>query len=158
MFDDSSANRIEASLAQVNEVLLSAKNGWLMKYYPNANQKYGGYNLFLYFSADGKNKIQPGYPKYSDINGDGVINDDDRTMIGRGEALHTGGFTNNFSYKGFDLSVFLQWSYGNDILNANRLIFESTFNKRKNLNQFASYADRWSMDNQESNILSLIHI
>lgn len=105
-----------------------------------------------YFSADGKNKIQPGYPKYSDINGDGVINDDDRTMIGRGEALHTGGFTNNFSYKGFDLSVFLQWSYGNDILNANRLIFESTFNKRKNLNQFASYADRWSMDNQESNI------
>lgn len=54
MFDDSSANRIEASLAQVNEVLLSAKNGWLMKYYPNANQKYGGYNLFLYFSADGK--------------------------------------------------------------------------------------------------------
>ena len=54
LFDDSSANRIEASLAQVNEVLLSAKNGWLMKYYPNANQKYGGYNLFLYFSADGK--------------------------------------------------------------------------------------------------------
>lgn len=54
LFDDSSANRIEASLTQVNEVLLSAKNGWLMRYYPNATQKYGGYNLFLSFSADGK--------------------------------------------------------------------------------------------------------
>ena len=54
LFDDSSANRIEASLTHVNEVLLSAKNGWLMQYYPNAIQKYGGYNLLLSFSADGK--------------------------------------------------------------------------------------------------------
>lgn len=54
LFDDSSANRIETSLKQVNEVLLSAKNGWLMQYYPAAGQKYGGYNLFLTFSADGK--------------------------------------------------------------------------------------------------------
>ncbi len=105
-----------------------------------------------YFSVGGKEGVKPGYPKYKDINGDGVIDDNDRTIIGRGEALHTGGFTNNFTYKGFDLSIFLQWSYGNDILNANRLIFESTFNKRKNLNQFASYADRWSMENQDSNI------
>lgn len=53
LFDDSSANRIEASLTQVNKVLMGAKNGWLMQYYPNATQKYGGYNLFLSFSADG---------------------------------------------------------------------------------------------------------
>ena len=54
LFEDSSANRIEASLTHVNEVLLGAKNGWLMQYYPNAAQKYGGYNLFLSFSTDGK--------------------------------------------------------------------------------------------------------
>lgn len=54
LFEDSSANRIEASLTHVNEVLLGAKNGWLMQYYPNATQKYGGYNLFLSFSTDGK--------------------------------------------------------------------------------------------------------
>lgn len=54
LFDDSSANRIEASLTHVNEVLLSAKNGWLMQYYPSSKQKYGGYNLLLSFSTDGK--------------------------------------------------------------------------------------------------------
>ena len=54
LFDGSSANRIEASRTHVNEVLLGAKNGWLMQYYPATGQKYGGYNLFLSFSEDGK--------------------------------------------------------------------------------------------------------
>ena len=99
-----------------------------------------------------ENNTQPGFPKYSDINKDGVIDSNDQTFIGRGEALHIGGFTNNFEYAGFDLSVFFQWSYGSDILNANRLMFESGYNKRKDLNQFASFADRWTFDNQDSNI------
>lgn len=95
---------------------------------------------------------QPGYPKYKDLNGDGVIDSNDRAIIGRGDPIHTGGFTNNFRYKDFDLSVFMQWSYGNDILNANKLMFESGNNQQKYLNQFASYADRWTFDNPTSNI------
>lgn len=95
---------------------------------------------------------QPGFPKYRDINGDGIINADDQTIIGRGDPKHIGGFTNNFEYKGFDLSIFLQWSFGNDILNANRFMFENGFNKKKDLNQFASYADRWTIDNPTSDI------
>ena len=95
---------------------------------------------------------QPGMPKYRDLNGDGIIDNEDRTMIGNGMPIHTGGFTNNFYYGGFDLSIFFQWSYGNDILNANRLMFESSWNKSRDLNQYASYADRWTMDNLESNI------
>ena len=95
---------------------------------------------------------QPGFPKFKDINGDGVIDSNDRTIIGRGDPIHIGGFTNNLQYKNFDLSVFMQWSYGNDILNANRLMFESGFNNKKNLNQFASYANRWTFENQDSNI------
>ena len=91
-------------------------------------------------------------PKYADLNGDGVIDDNDRTMIGNGLPKHTGGFTNNFTYKGFDMNVFLQWSYGNDVLNANRLMFESSNNLARDLNQFASYADRWTPENPESNI------
>lgn len=100
----------------------------------------------------GVSDTQPGYPKYKDVNGDGVIDSNDRTIIGRGDPIHTGGFTNNFTYKGFDLSIFMQWSYGNDILNANKLMFESGNNSQKNLNQFASYADRWTFDNPTSNI------
>lgn len=95
---------------------------------------------------------QPGMPKYRDLNGDGVINSDDRTMIGRGTPIHTGGFTNNFEYKGFDLNIFFQWSYGNDIINANRLFFESGFQKKRELNQYASYADRWTPENPDSDI------
>lgn len=94
---------------------------------------------------------QPGYPKYADLNNDKIIDSNDQTMIGRGAPIHTGGFTNNFEYAGFDLSVFLQWSYGADILNANRLMFEG-FNTKKDVNQFASYADRWTFDNQDSDI------
>lgn len=95
---------------------------------------------------------QPGMPRYKDLNGDGVINSDDRTMIGRGTPIHTGGFTNNFEYKGFDLNIFFQWSYGNDILNANRLFFESGFQTKRELNQFASYANRWTTENPTSDI------
>jgi TonB-linked SusC/RagA family outer membrane protein len=92
--------------------------------------------------------IQPGHVKYKDLNGDGNININDYTIIGRGLPVHTGGFSNNFSYKGFDLNVLFQWSYGNDLINANRLVFEGS--SRRSLNQFATYADRWSFDNQDS--------
>ena len=100
----------------------------------------------------GETNTQPGMPKYRDINGDGVVDDNDCTIIGNGLPVHTGGFTNNFAYAGFDLSVFFQWSYGNDILNANRLWFESSWNKSRDLNQFASYADRWTPENPTSDI------
>lgn len=107
-------------------------------------------NNIPHFASE--NNTQPGMPKYRDVNGDGVIDDNDRTMIGNGMPKHTGGFTNNFEYKGFDLSVFFQWSYGNDVLNANKLMFESSNNKTRALNQFASYANRWTPENPESNI------
>jgi len=103
-----------------------------------------------YYSTE--NNTQPGMPKYKDVNGDGIIDTNDRTIIGRGLPIHTGGFTNNFTYKGFDLSVFFQWSYGNDILNANRLFFESSNNKARELNQYASYANRWTPENPYSDI------
>ena len=99
-----------------------------------------------------ESNTQPGMPKYKDVNGDGIIDSNDRTVIGRGLPIHTGGFTNNFTYRGFDLSIFFQWSYGNDILNANRLFFESANNKTRELNQFATYADRWTPDNPDSDI------
>ena len=103
-----------------------------------------------YYSTE--TNTQPGMPKYKDVNGDGIIDSNDRTIIGRGLPIHTGGFTNNFTYKGFDLSVFFQWSYGNDIMNANRLFFESSNNKSRELNQYASYANRWTPENPDSDI------
>ncbi len=100
----------------------------------------------------GEANPQPGYAKLKDINGDGVVDGNDMTIIGRGDPLNIGGFTNNLRFKGFDLNIFLQWSYGNDILNANKLLFESGYNKRRELNQFASFADRWTPENPYSDI------
>lgn len=92
--------------------------------------------------------ILPGDIKYRDINGDGDVTDLDKTIIGRGQAIHTGGFSNNLAYRGLSLNVFFQWSYGNDVYNANRLSLEGNSNRRVLVNQFASYVNRWSPENQ----------
>lgn len=98
-------------------------------------------------NGTGRTAIQPGDVKYKDINGDGAVNSLDMVVMGRGQPIHTGGFMNNFSYRGITLSAFLQWSYGNQIYNANRLTFEGNSNGRHEMNQFASYVNRWSPEN-----------
>ena len=95
-----------------------------------------------------RNTIRPGDIKYRDLNGDGIMTDTDVTFIGRGQPIHTGGFSNNFTYKAFSLNLFFQWSYGNDLYNANRLLLEGSSAGYANINQFASYANRWSPENQ----------
>ncbi|MGX5817076.1 SusC/RagA family TonB-linked outer membrane protein [Chitinophaga lutea] len=95
--------------------------------------------------TNGSATVKPGDIKYRDLNGDGVIDGLDQTVIGRGLPIHSGGFSNNFSYKGINLGVFFQWNYGNDIFNANRLLFEGS--TRVSLNQYASYEKRWTPEN-----------
>jgi TonB-linked SusC/RagA family outer membrane protein len=68
-------------------------------------------------SYRGGKPILPGDIKYLDINHDYQINDADRTIIGHGTPKGWGGFFNNFHYKNFELTVELQYSYGNDVLN-----------------------------------------
>ncbi|MCH5718380.1 SusC/RagA family TonB-linked outer membrane protein [Niabella hibiscisoli] len=93
---------------------------------------------------------QPGDIKFKDINGDGVMNSTDLTVIGRGLPVHYGGFGNNINYKNFDLNIFFQWSYGSDIQNANRMVFENP--GTTNLNQFASVTNRWTPHNQNNEL------
>lgn len=93
--------------------------------------------------------IKPGHIKYKDLNGDGIVDANDQTVIGNPNPVHIGGMSNNFRYGQFDLNVFFQWSYGNDVLNANRIIFEGA-EARTNLNMFKSFENRWSVDNQTS--------
>lgn len=54
---------------------------------------------------------------WEDLNGDGVINEQDRTFIGDPNPSFTFGFTNSFTYKNFDLSIFVNGSVGNDVYN-----------------------------------------
>ena len=59
--------------------------------------------------------------KFEDVNGDGVINENDRTNIGSPLPKFTFGWTNTFRYKNLDLSVFINGSYGNKVLNYNMM-------------------------------------
>ncbi len=61
--------------------------------------------------------IWVGDVKFKDINGDGKIDVNDKTYIGNPWPKLFGGFTNSFSYKGFDLSILITGTYGNDIYN-----------------------------------------
>ena len=99
-----------------------------------------------YKESVGKAETRPGDAKYRDLNCDGVIDDNDRTIIGCGQPLHTGGFGTSLNFYGFDLNVLFSWSYGNDVLNANRLIFET--GSKSGLNLFSSYKDHWTEENQ----------
>jgi TonB-dependent starch-binding outer membrane protein SusC len=63
------------------------------------------------------NSIWVGDVHYRDVNGDGFISGEDQTFIGNPYPKWFGGFTNSLSYKGFDLSVFITFTYGNDVYN-----------------------------------------
>ena len=113
----------------------------------------GGTSLkdgIAYMTSVGQDKVRPGDPKYRDINKDGLIDDNDRTVIGCGQPLHTGGFGNTFNFHGFDLNIFFSWSYGNDVINANRLYFEN--GSITNTNQLKTYTKRWTPENSTSDI------
>lgn len=76
--------------------------------------------IFQYINQNGQvyqEKAKPGDVKFVDVNGDGIINDDDRTQIGNPTPDWTFGFNASVDYKGFDCSVFLQGTQGNDIFN-----------------------------------------
>lgn len=74
-----------------------------------------------HYPADGvfnrTNTVWVGDIKYKDLNGDGVIDENDRTNIGSPLPKFTFGWTNTFRYKNFDLSIFLNGSYGNKVYN-----------------------------------------
>ncbi len=72
------------------------------------------------FSNSQSYTLKPGDVVYRDVDGNGVIDEDDRTDIGNGTPDWTFGFNLNAAYKGFDLSMYWQGTAGNDIFDATR--------------------------------------
>jgi TonB-linked SusC/RagA family outer membrane protein len=96
---------------------------------------------------------QPGMLKWKDISGpdgkpDGVISADyDRTVIGNANPKFAGGWNNQFSWKNFDMSVFVNFVVGNDIYNANNI--EWTDGAFGNLNMLNIMKDRFTWINDQ---------
>lgn len=82
---------------------------------------------------------------YIDQNGDGIINDDDKVVLGSATPDLFGSFFTRFEYKNFALDMTFAYSFGNDIYNATRRITESELDFS---NQSTSVARRWSMEGQ----------
>lgn len=91
-----------------------------------------------------QSNVQPGFRKYKDVNGDDKIDEQDQVVLGNPRPLHFGGFSNDFKYKGFDLNIFFQWSYGNDVYNANRILYTSDLKKVRNF--IPEIKNRWRTD------------
>ncbi len=88
--------------------------------------------------------VQPGSVKFKDLNGDGIVDlDKDRQVIGNPTPKFTGGLNQQFTYKRWDMSVFLNFSYGNDIYNANKIEFTNGYTA--NSNMLALMANRWKV-------------
>ena len=84
--------------------------------------------------------------KLRDIDGNDTITIDDRKFIGNANPLHTGGFVINGYAYGFDLTAAFNWSYGNDIYNANKIEFTSANqnNQYRNLIDMQREGQRWT--------------
>ncbi|HRN33201.1 MAG TPA: TonB-dependent receptor [Saprospiraceae bacterium] len=83
---------------------------------------------------------ESGNIKYRDLDGNGIITPDDRTFIGQASPKFIYGMTNNLSFMGFDLSIFIQGVQGNKIFNATKMDLEGMFDSK---NQSIKVLDRW---------------
>ncbi|MDB4924629.1 TonB-dependent receptor [Mucilaginibacter sp.] len=80
--------------------------------------------------------------KFKDVNGDGIIDANDRTYIGNPNPKFRYGFTNNFNYKQFSLNITMAGSYGNQILNADKWAYLTNMDGARG-GLLAAVADRW---------------
>ena len=87
---------------------------------------------------------KPGDVKYEDVNKDGKINANDRTVIGNNQPDFIYGLTNILGYKGFDLNIAIQGTKGGEILNLSRRFYE---NLEGGQNQLTTVLNRWRSEN-----------
>lgn len=89
---------------------------------------------------------------YEDVNKDGKITTADRQIVGDAWPTFTGGLRNTLTYKGFDLSVFLYFSVGNDVFNMNRFFQEHGGVRGTNWGLLKSQMKRWQKEGDITDI------
>lgn len=87
-------------------------------------------------------RLKPGMLKFKDLNGDSKVDlDNDRKVIGNPTPKFTGGLNQQFAFKNFDASIFINFSYGGQVYNANKLDFTNAY--VPNANMLAVMKNRW---------------
>ena len=98
---------------------------------------------------------QPGSRKFRDVNGDGVISEDDRTILGNPYPDLTLGLNNTFGYKGLSLDVFIEGRFGQELANFTRIDSENPIDNLRNREDYV--LDRWTPDNMDSDNPSYVN-
>ena len=102
--------------------------------------------------------IKPGMMKLEDTDGDGKVTETDRTIIGDTNPKCIGGFNINARAYGFDLAANFNWSIGNDVYNANKLMFTQTGSRQTywNLTDEMRQGERWNYINANGEMLNTV--
>ena len=95
---------------------------------------------------DPQPKSQPGDPKFVDIKPDGVITEDDRQFLGKGEPDLILGWGNTLRWKNFDFTFFFDAAVGGSMLNISRVLLEDN-------NRLKTCADRWTRSNPSTTMI-----
>lgn len=93
---------------------------------------------------------QPGDLRFEDVNDDGVIDSNDRTFIGSPHPDVQLGLNLNFTYKNFDLGMFFNGSFGNDLYNLTK--YKTLFFNQAAYNKDSAVLNAWSPENTDSSI------
>jgi TonB-linked SusC/RagA family outer membrane protein len=94
----------------------------------------------------------PGDIKYLDVNGDKAITDADRMIIGNGTPKAWGAFTNYVSFGNLDLTLELQYSYGNDIMDMN---LHPSEDRQALANSYKTVLNAWTPENQNTMVAQI---
>lgn len=143
-----SFNRNKLTKLSLQKVYYDAKTSEYVNDYVVRNEPGRALGGFYGYISDGVDS-ETGELKYRDINGDGRVSSSDRTYIGDPNPKFTFGMTNNFGYKGWSLSIFLQGSYGNDVFNASRMETEGMYDGK---NQSTKVLERWRRPGQITDV------
>lgn len=96
--------------------------------------------------------ILPGDIKYKDVNGDKAITDADRSIIGNGSPKYWGAMSNTFRFNNFDLTLELQFSYGNKVMMMN---LHASEDRQALANSYTSVLNAWTPQNQNTMIAEI---
>ena len=103
-----------------------------------------------------KADVKPGMWKFKNVDGseDNQITEDDKTVIGNANPILYGGFNNTFTYKGFDLSIYLTYSLGNQVLNATKLTNSRAGKQKYSVLAAVDSKNRWTLVNGEGKFVT----
>lgn len=121
-----------------------------------------GYKALGVYASDADVKVTNAYGSpfkggdiiFQDVNQDGIIDERDKKVIGNSTPDVFGGFSNTFAYKNFDLNVFIDFAYGNQVYNAQRARLEGMSNYD---NQSITINNRWRNQGDQTEMPRMLH-